>query len=258
MCPSISPGLADAYGDDFETLYWGYVSSGKYIEKIKASELLVKITKSLAESGVPYILFKDHINKKSNQKNIGTIKSSNLCSEITQVSDHTSYAVCNLASIAVNQFLDENGIYNYEHLRSIAYEVTINLNNIIDLNYYPTPESEKSNLSTRPIGIGIQGMGDLLLLLRIPYESDQALDIESKVMETIYYGSLQASIDLSKKYGPYDRFIDSPFSKGKFQFDLDYTLNRELMWDWTTLRTNMLQWGTRNSLLTSLKRITGW
>jgi ribonucleoside-diphosphate reductase alpha subunit len=252
MCPSVSPGLQDVYGDEFETLYWEYVSLGKYVEKIKASELLVKITKSLAESGVPYILFKDHINKKSNQKNIGTIKSSNLCSEITQVSDNTSYAVCNLGSIAVNKFVDEKGLYNYEHLRSIAYELTINLNNIIDLNYYPTAESQKSNSSTRPIGIGIQGMGDLLLLQRIPYESDQALEIEFKVMETIYYGSLQASVDLAKKYGTYDRFAGSPFSEGKFQFDLGYILNRDLMWDWRNLRIDVLQWGTRNSLVTSL------
>jgi len=252
MCPSVCVGLADVYGDEFEILYWKYVSEGKYTEKVKASDILVKITKSLAESGVPYILFKDHINKKSNQKNIGTIKSSNLCSEITQVSDHTSYAVCNLASIAVNKFLDKNVIYNYENLRSIAYEITINLNNIIDLNYYPTPETHKSNSTTRPIGIGIQGMSDLLLLLRIPYESDEALEIESKVMETIYYGSLQASIDLSKKHGPYERFIGSPFSKGKFQFDLDYKINRNLMWDWDSLRLDIIKYGIRNSLLTSL------
>jgi len=251
MCPSICPGLQDVYGDEFNDLYWNYVNAGKYTEKIKASELLVKITKSLAESGIPYILFKDHINNKSNQKNIGTIKSSNLCAEITEVSDNENYAVCNLGSIAVNRFY-EDGIYKYDKLMEVAYELTINLNSIIDINYYPTPETFKSNSTTRPIGIGIQGMGDLLLSMRIPYESEAALEIESKVMETIYFSALQASVDLSKIDGPYSKFNNSPFSEGKFQFDLGYTLNRELMWDWETLRSDMIKHGTRNSLLTSL------
>ena len=251
MCPSTCPGLPDVYGDEFENLYWNYVSMGNYKEKIKASDLLVKITKSLAESGIPYLLFKDHINNKSNQKNIGTIKSSNLCAEICEVSDHESYAVCNLGSIAVNRFY-KNGVYDYNKLLDIAYELTINLNNIIDINYYPTPETFKSNLTTRPIGIGIQGMGDLLLAMRIPYESETALEIEATVMETIYYGGLQASIELSKIHGPYSRFEDSPFCQGKFQFDLGYNFTRNLMWDWNNLSKEMMEYGTRNSLITSL------
>lgn len=254
MCPAECPGLPDVYGDEFEALYWGYVQANKFREKIKASELLVKITKSLGESGVPYILFKDHINRKSNQMNIGTIKSSNLCSEITEVSDASTYAVCNLASIAVNKFFDPTkpGSYDYNSLAIRAYDLTINLNNLIDLNFYPTPETSKSNLSTRPIGIGIQGMGDLLLELRLPYDSDAACEIESKLMETIYWGALNASCDLAKKFGPYERFEGSPFSKGLFQFDLGYTIPRDLLYPWDELREKVTTYGTRNSLLTSL------
>ena len=252
MCPAESPGLSDVYGEEFDTLYWSYVKQGKFREKIKTSDLLSKITKSLAESGVPYILFKDHINNKSNQKNIGTIKSSNLCSEITEVSDASTYAVCNLASIAVNRFINSDGSYNYNKLVDIAYSLTINLNNIINLNFYPTPETSKSNFSTRPIGIGIQGMADLLLILRIPYDSPEACEIESKVMESIYWGALNASCDLATKFGPYECFSGSPFSQGILQFDMGYSLDRELAYPWNELKTRIMKFGTFNSLLTSL------
>jgi ribonucleoside-diphosphate reductase alpha subunit len=254
MCPAECPGLPDVYGDEFETLYWSYVNSNKFKEKIKATELLVKITKSLGESGVHYILFKDHINRKSIQMNIGTIKSSNLCAEICEVSDASTYAVCNLASIAVNRFVNPNKPFGYDFdaLSKTAYDLTINLNNIINWNFYPTPETSKSNLSTRPIGIGIQGVADLLLELRIPYETDEACELESKVMESIYWGALNASCDLAKKFGPYNFFAGSPFSEGMFQFDLGYTLSRELMYPWDELRERVVTTGTRNSLLTSL------
>jgi len=252
MCPSESPGLADVYGEEFDALYWSYVKAGKYREQVNPGELLSKITKSLAESGVPYILFKDHINLKSNQKNIGTIKSSNLCSEITQVSSESSYAVCNLASIAVNKFIKLDSTYDYDLLSQVAYDLTCNLNNIIDLNFYPTQETSKSNLSTRPIGIGIQGMGDLLLSLRLPYDTPEACEIESKVMETIYWGALNASADLAEKFGPYERFNGSPFSQGILQFDMGYELTRELMYPWDDLKNRIKVSGTRNSLLTSL------
>jgi ribonucleoside-diphosphate reductase subunit M1 len=252
MCPSESPGLADVYGEEFNKLYWSYVKEGKYREKVNPGELLSKITKSLAESGVPYILFKDHINLKSNQKNIGTIKSSNLCSEITQVSSDSSYAVCNLASIAVNKFIKSDRTYDYDLLSQVAYDLTCNLNNIIDLNFYPTPETSKSNLSTRPIGIGVQGMGDLLLSLRLPYDTPEACEIESKIMETIYWGALNASADLSEKFGPYERFEGSPFSQGILQFDMGYKLTRELMYPWDELKKRIKTSGVRNSLLTSL------
>ncbi len=254
MCPAECPGLPDVYGDEFEALYWNYVQDNKFKKKIKASELLGQITKSLGESGVPYILFKDHINKKSNQMNIGTIKSSNLCAEITEVSDASTYAVCNLASIAVNKFFDPTKpeSYDYELLVKTAYDLTINLNNLIDLNFYPTPETSKSNFSTRPIGIGIQGISDLLLELRLEYESEQAIELESKLMETIYWGALNASCDLAKKFGPYEYFAGSPFSKGMLQFDLGYTLQRDLMYPWDELKKKVIKYGTRNSLLTSL------
>ena len=252
MCPSECPGLADVYGEEFDTLYWSYVRDNKYREQINPIDLLTKITKSLADSGVPYILFKDHINRKSNQKNIGTIKSSNLCAEITQVSDQSSYAVCNLASIAVNKFIKLDGTYDYDKLVKAAYDLTINLNNIIDLNFYPTPETAKSNLSTRPIGIGIQGMGDLLLELRLSYDSSEACELESRVMEAIYWGALNASVDLAKIYGPYEKFPGSPFSQGILQFDMGYTLGRDLSFPWDELKSQIKIHGTRNSLVTSL------
>lgn len=252
MCPAECPGLADVYGEEFESLYWSYVKAGKYREQINPLDLLTKITKSFAESGVPYILFKDHINKKSNQKNIGTVKSSNLCCEITEVSDQSTYAVCNLGSIAVNKFVKSDGTYDYERLKDESYNLTINLNNIIDLNFYPTPETFKSNLSTRPIGIGIQGMGDLLISLRLPYDTADACELESKVMETIYWGALNASVDLAKIHGPYERFPGSPFSQGILQFDMGYTLTRDLMYPWDELKEEIKIHGTRNSLLTAL------
>ena len=497
MCPYECPGLADVYGDEFEKLYWHYVKENKYRNKVKASDIFIKITTSLAESGVPYILFKDNINKKSNQSNIGTIKSSNLCvhedtmiftkqgyknikslkdtnieiwngkewsnvlvrqtgtnqnlirvnfsngtfldctpehkfyiqtktnfiekrahelikedkliefdlpeaiefdnnnfnydnltiipnnynintrlrwfenycdkngiitneslqvgsiekefvvnvrymlhtlgieskilnkhdktcwtlivnsyglhklyklgfrpirikiipgepnihteenvtvenieqsyqnvdtycftetkrhmgifngiltgqcAEITEVSSDSSYAVCNLASIAVNRFLREDGSYDYEKLRDVSRIITRNLNNVIDINYYPTKETSRSNLTTRPIGIGIQGLGNLLLEKRIPYESNEALEIEYRVMETIYYGAMMETIDLSRKYGSYDRFTESPFFYGKFQFDL-WDDKKTKMWDWEKLRFEMVFNGTRNSMLTAL------
>jgi len=250
MCPNECPGLNEVYGEEFETLYWQYVEEGKYSKKIKANDIFVKISISLSETGVPYILFKDNINKKSNQSNIGTIKSSNLCAEILQVSDNTTYAVCNLASIAINKFYKDN-VYDYEKLKEVSKVLTRNLNNIIDINYYPTDESYKSNNTTRPIGIGIQGLGNLLLEMRIPYETEQALEIERNIMETIYYGAIEESIQLSRENGPYKKFDGSLFSQGKFQFDL-WDDKHDKMWDWDKLRTLILENGIRNSLLTAL------
>jgi ribonucleoside-diphosphate reductase alpha subunit len=251
MCPKKSPGLQDVYGKEFEDLYTRYIKEEKYIKKVKANQIWIKIALSQAETGNPYILYKDNINKKSNQKNIGTIKSSNLCAEITQVSNDTSYAVCNLASIAVNKFYDiEKDEYDYDKLYKVSKIITKNLNNIIDINYYPTPETEKSNINTRPIGIGIQGMGNLLMEMRIPYESTRALEIESNIMETIYYGALERSIELAQEKGPYNYYDGSEFSKGILQFDMwDY---KTKMWDFNKLKDEMKKYGTRNSLLTAL------
>jgi ribonucleoside-diphosphate reductase subunit M1 len=251
MCPNTCTGLQDVYGEEFEELYMKYVREKKYIKKVRANQIWIKIALSQAETGNPYIMFKDNVNRKSNQKNIGTIKSSNLCAEITQVSDDKNYAVCNLASIAVNKFYNiDTKEYDYNKLYMVAKTITNNLNNIIDINYYPTPETEKSNMNTRPIGIGIQGIGNLLLEMRIPYETEQALEIESNIMETIYYGALEKSIELAREKGTYNCYEGSDFSKGILQFD-NWDCKPK-MWDFDKLKTEMKTWGTRNSLLTAL------
>jgi ribonucleoside-diphosphate reductase alpha chain len=252
MCPNECPNLQDTYGSEFETLYWKYVEEGKYREKIKASDLMPFIRDTLSDSGLPYMMFKDTVNLKSNQSNIGTVKSSNLCCEITEVSDAKRHAVCNLASIAVNRFL-KDGEIDYEELINVVKHITRNLNKCIDINQYPTIEAKETNNATRPIGIGIQGIANLLMDMRIPYESQEALIIERKVMEAIYYGSLSASMELAKESKPYDHFAGSNFSKGIFQFDMDYKIEHsDLMFDWTTLKANVMEHGTRNSLLTAL------
>ena len=249
MSPDDSPGLTDVYGEEFEKLYWKYVEEGKYRNKHEANKIWQKILTSQIETGVPYICFKDSVNEKSNQKNIGVVKSSNLCSEITEVSNEKYYAVCNLASIAVNNYLNDDNEYDWNKLHYVAKVVTKNLNKIIDLNFYPTPETEINNKENRPIGIGIQGLGDLLYKLKIPYESNQAIEINKKVMETIYHGAVEASIELAELYGPYKHFDGSPMSKGIFQFD---------MWgvtptmDWTILKEKVQKVGIYNSLLTAL------
>ena len=249
MSPDDSPGLTDVYGEEFEKLYWKYVEEGKYRHKHEANKIWQKILTSQIETGVPYICFKDSVNEKSNQKNIGVVKSSNLCSEITEVSNEKYYAVCNLASIAVNNYLNDDNEYDWNKLHHVAKVVTKNLNKIIDLNFYPTPETEINNKENRPIGIGIQGFGDLLYKLKIPYESIEAIEINKKVMETIYHGAVEASIELAELYGPYKHFDGSPMSKGIFQFD---------MWgvtptmDWSILKEKVQKVGIYNSLLTAL------
>ena len=243
------PGLSDVYGDEFNKLYDNYVSQGKYLKEIDAKMLWNKIITSQMETGTPYILFKDHINKKTNQKNLGTIKSSNLCAEICEFSNANEYAVCNLASIAVNKFY-KDGSYNYDSLKEIAKLVTYNLNNIIDINYYPTEETKKSNLKNRPIGVGIQGFADLLAIMKLPYESNEAIQLSSNIMETIYFGCLEMSCELAKKYGPYDSYFGSPISNGVFQFDM--WNNKPTLWNWSSLKEDILKYGVRNSLLTAL------
>lgn len=256
MCPNECKGLVNAYGDEFEELYWGYVKKGMYKKKIDPFTILQYIYQTSSESGLPYILFKDTVNKRCNQSNIGTVKSSNLCCEITEVADENNHSVCNLASIAVNRFIN-NGQIDYNELYNVSKHLTYNLNKCIDINNYPTEESKLMNLSTRPIGIGIQGMANLLIELRIPYETEQALEIESKVMEAIYYGALTASNELAIIFGPYEKFEGSPFSKGILQFDMGYTEfyrsdANNLMFDWTNLKNNICKYGVRNSLLTAL------
>lgn len=253
MCPNVAKGLQDVYGEEFETLYYKYVEEGKYVEKIKALDLLPSILASLGQTGIPYIMFKDNVNRRSNQDNIGVIKSSNLCTEITEYSDSKNYAVCNLSSICVNRFVNADKTYNFEKLKEVASMVTLNLNNIIDNNFYPTPECRLSNSITRPIGIGIQGISNLFYDLKLPYDSPEAIELEARIMETIYYGAIWQSMELAKRDGPYDKFHGSHFERGEFQFDMNYNIDRtKLMWDWDTLKQLVMKHGTRNSLLTAL------
>mgnify|MGYP001099856365 FL=1 len=251
MCPSKCPGLNDVYGEEFETLYWSYVEQNLYNEKIKATEIFRFILAALSDKGEPYLMFKDTINRKSNQDNIGVIKSSNLCCEITEVSDSNYYAVCNLASIAVNRFLI-GGKIDHDKLLRVTEHVTENLNNCMDINEYPVPEAALTNSENRPIGIGIQGMGDVLLALKIPYDSSAALDIEAEIMETIYFGALTKSNQLAKESSPYQNFAGSNFSKQILQFDMGYTNLRPMRHDWQRLKLEIRDWGTINSLLTAL------
>ena len=254
MSENECPGLTDVYGDDFNKLYDEYVDQGKYTAEVDAKLIWDKILTSQIETGTPYIAYKDHINKKTNQKNLGTIKSSNLCIEICEYSDDKEYAVCNLASIAVNKFYDvETKTYDYLELHNIAKIATYNLNNIIDINYYPTVETRYSNLKNRPIGVGIQGFADLLALMKLPFDDPKAIELSGKLMETIYHGCIEMSNELAQTYGPYDSYTGSPISQGLFQFDLwEKSDKLSEMWNWSTLRQNVLQHGVRNSLTTAL------
>jgi len=256
MSPDECPNLNEVYGKEFEDLYNKYISEGKFREKVKATDIWNRILDSQIETGVPYILFKDRVNERSNQKNIDIIKSSNLCAEITQVSNATTHSVCNLASIAVNKFY-QNGVYDFDKLKEVSKLATINLNRVIDVNAYPTKEAEKTNLDHRPIGVGIQGVADLLAMMKIPYETDEALLMEGKVMETIYYGCVEASCELAVKEGSYSMYEGSDFQKGIFQFDYDERSKRIIdnpmyINDWNGLKEKVKTNGMRNSLLTAL------
>lgn len=253
MSPDECPRLNETYGKEFEDLYNKYVSEGKYREKVKALDIWERTLVSQIETGVPYICFKDRVNERCNQKNIGVIKSSNLCAEITEVSDLNTHSVCNLASIAVNKFY-EDGVYNYDKLREVAKLATINLNKVIDINAYPTPESKEANFAHRPIGVGIQGLADLFCMMHIPFESEEAINIDGKIMENIYYGCIEGSIEMAEKDGSYKYFEGSPYSKGILQFDFDERAQSKLSsnLDWINLKERMQKSGMRNSLLTAL------
>lgn len=252
MSPDECPGLQDACGDDFVRLYEYYIAKGNYVKKMSARSLWLGVLQSQVETGTPYILFKDTINAKCNQNNIGTIKSSNLCSEIIQYSDSDTYAVCNLASIAVNKFYDvATKKYDFESLHTAAQQVTRNLNRIIDINFYPTPETRASNMRLRPIGIGIQGLSDLYNQAQVVYGSPEALSWDAQIMETIYHGALESSIALAVTHGSYAAFPGSMFSRGILQHDL-YESRQSGLWNWEDLRTQIREHGCRNSMLTAL------
>jgi len=248
FCPHEAPGLADCFGAEFEALYTKYEQEGRARRKVKAQELWYAILDSQVETGTPYLLYKDAANSKSNQQNLGTIKSSNLCTEIMEYTSADEVAVCNLASLALPRFVID-GKFDHEKLYEVTYQATLNLNKIIDNNYYPVKEAEYSNLRHRPIGLGVQGLADAFICLRMPFESEEAKQLNKDIFETIYFASMTASKDLAIKEGAYTTFQGSPLSKGKFQFDLWGVKPESGRWDWENLRLDVMNHGVRNSLL---------
>ncbi len=247
MCPNKAPGLSDCFGTKFEELYERYESEGRGLKTIKARDLWYKIISSQIETGSPFMLYKDAANEKSNQKNLGTIKSSNLCTEIIQYTSEKEIAVCNLASIALPKFV-ENDAVDHKTLFDVTYQVTKNLNRIIDLNYYPVEEARYSNMKNRPIGIGVQGLADTFFKLRLPFDSEGARTVNKEIFETIYFAALSASADLAKESGHYDSYPGSPMSQGITQPDM-WGVTPSTRWDWKALRAKIKQYGVRNSLL---------
>jgi len=250
MCPNECPGLCDVYGDEFEALYTSYEAQGKGRKTIKARELWEKILESQIETGTPYMLYKDAANRKSNQKNLGTIRSSNLCTEIMEYTSEDEIAVCNLASISLPMFVDK-GQFNHELLFNVTKRVTRNLNKVIDRNYYPVKEAENSNMRHRPVGLGVQGLADAFILLRMPFTSDEAKQLNQEIFETLYFAAVTASMEMAKEEGPYSSFKGSPISEGLFQHNLWNIKDEELSgrWDWAALRKEVVKHGVRNSLL---------
>ncbi|XP_055844449.1 ribonucleoside-diphosphate reductase large subunit [Episyrphus balteatus] len=248
MCPHKCPGLHDVWGEKFEELYTRYEKEGRANRTIKAQTLWFAIIESQVETGTPYMLYKDACNRKSNQQNIGTIKCSNLCTEIVEYSAPDEIAVCNLASIALNAFVTPQKKYDFQKLKEVTKTVTKNLNKIIDVNFYPVPEAKKSNMRHRPIGIGVQGFADALIIMRHPFESEGAQLLNQQIFETIYYGALEASCELAEKEGPYETYEGSPVSKGILQYDMWDKTPTDL-WDWAVLKEKIAKHGVRNSLL---------
>ncbi len=250
MCPNECPGLYDTYGDEFEALYTKYEAENKGRKTIKARELWEKILESQIETGTPYMLYKDAANRKSNQKNLGVIRSSNLCTEILEYTSKDEVAVCNLASIALPMFI-KNGEFDHKELFKITKRVTRNLNKVIDRNYYPVKEAENSNMRHRPIGLGVQGLADTFIKLRMPFTSDEAKKLNQEIFETLYFAAVSASMELAKEEGPYSTFEGSPISQGEFQYNLWGIKDEDLSgrWDWAKLRKQVMKNGVRNSLL---------
>ncbi len=247
FCPNEAPGLQDCHSEEFENLYTRYEAEGRARKTIKAQELWFAILESQIETGTPYMLYKDAANAKSNQQNLGTIKSSNLCTEIMEYTSAEEVAVCNLASLALPRFVTD-GKFDFNALYDVTYHVTKNLNRIIDNNYYPIEEARTSNMRHRPIGIGVQGLADVFILLRLPFESDMAKLLNKNIFETIYFASMTASKDIAKVEGTYETFAGSPLSKGLFQFDL-WNVQPTDRHDWATLKAEVMEHGVRNSLL---------
>jgi len=249
MCPNESPGLADCYGEEFEALYNKYEREGKYVKKIKAQKLWYAILESQTETGNPFMLYKDAANQKSNQKNLGTIKCSNLCTEIIEYSAPDEVAVCNLASIALPTFIDQaTKTYDFNKLHEVAKVICSNLNKIIDINYYPVEEARRSNFRHRPIGIGVQGLADAFMILGLPFDSPPARQLNVKIFETIYHAALERSCELAAELGPYETYAGCPASKGELQFDM-WGVTPSDLWDWAAIKEKIATHGLRNSLL---------
>jgi ribonucleoside-diphosphate reductase alpha chain len=252
MSPDQCPGLSDAYGEAFERLYCQYEQQGKFIRQVKAQDLWFEILTSQIETGTPYMLFKDAANRKSNQQNLGTIKSSNLCTEIMEYTSPDEVAVCNLASLALPRFVvsQPDGTRTFDHakLYEVTKVVTRNLNKVIDRNFYPLEEARRSNLRHRPVGLGVQGLADVFLELRMPFDSPEARGLNRDIFETIYFGAMEASMELARQHGPYETYHGSPVSKGIFQFDM-WGVTPGARWNWEALKEQVRTHGVRNSLL---------
>jgi len=250
MCPNECPNLFDVHSEEFETMYTRYEAEGKGRKTIKAREVWEKILESQIETGTPYMLYKDAANRKSNQKNLGTIRSSNLCTEIMEYTSPDEIAVCNLASIALPKFV-KGGKFDHDELYAVTKRVTKNLNKVIDRNYYPVKQAENSNMRHRPVGLGIQGLADTFIMLRMPFTSDEAKKLNEEIFETMYFAAVTASNELAIEEGPYSTFKGSPISKGEFQFNLWGLEDKDLSgrWDWASLRKKVMKEGVRNSLL---------
>ncbi|EMR70358.1 ribonucleotide-diphosphate reductase subunit rnr1 [Eutypa lata] len=249
MCPNECPGLADVYGDEFEALYEKYEAEGRGRLKLKAQKLWYAILEAQTETGNPFMLYKDHANRKSNQKNLGTIRSSNLCTEIIEYCAPDEVAVCNLASISLPSFVDyNNSVYDFQKLHEVTQVIVRNLNKIIDVNYYPVQEARNSNMRHRPIGLGVQGLADAFLALRMPFESPEARQLNKQIFETMYHAALTASMNIAKVEGPYSTYEGSPVSQGVLQYDM-WNVTPSDLWDWDSLKEQIKQNGIRNSLL---------
>jgi len=248
MCPHECPGLSDTHSKEFEKLYTKYEKAGKGRKTIKAQDLWFKILESQIETGTPYMLYKDAANAKSNQQNLGVIKSSNLCTEIIEYTAPDEVAVCNLASLALPKYVNDDATFNFDKLFEVTYQATINLNRIIDENFYPVEEARNSNLRHRPIGLGVQGLADAYIMMRLPFESEEAKALNREVFETIYFASMTASKDLAKEEGAYESYPGSPVSKGIFQYDM-WNVKPTNRWEWDVLKEEVKKYGVRNSLL---------
>jgi ribonucleoside-diphosphate reductase subunit M1 len=240
--------LQDVWGDAFVSLYEQYEQQGRARQTLKAQKLWSAILEAQTETGNPFMLYKDACNRKSNQQNLGTIHSSNLCTEIVEYSSPDEIAVCNLASIALPSFVIDRHTYDFAHLHKVTKVVAKNLNKIIDINYYPVVEAERSNKRHRPIGIGVQGLADAFLLMRYPFESDEAKRLNQQIFETIYHAALEASCELAQQHGVYETYEGCPVSKGQLQYDM-WGVTPTDLWDWTTLKADIAKHGVRNSLL---------